>query len=222
MEIADQKKLSIAIQVTLFRQYLNGLSFLHDGKGVMHRDIKPANLGVVALNPPVGVIFDLDAASREETSTDHKKGTLSFLAPEIVALKNWDIGKRDRDSPPPPYGRNIDIWALGISAHSVYTGKVAPNKCISMDVYQAIRGDLECEPGVDDGTEASYRKIVREMLTWITCDRPSAAEALEEIRKIDRDSSEEGGAPVERPSGKRPQQGHSSASGYNESVRRKK
>ena len=221
MEIADQKKVSLACQVTLFRHYLKGLSFLHDEKGVMHRDIKPANLGVVTLNPPVGVVFDLDAASREETSVDHKKGTLSYLAPEIVALKDWDLGRRNRNSPPPPYGRKVDVWALGISAHYVYTGKIGPNICITVDFHKAIQDDLDCESGTDD-IKRSYTKIVRDMLRWIAFDRPSGAESLEEIKKIDQDNREEGEARVERASGKRPQQGISPGSGYRDSVRRKR
>ena len=36
-------------QVTLFREYLAGLAFLHEEKGVMHRDIKPNNFGVAGL-----------------------------------------------------------------------------------------------------------------------------------------------------------------------------
>jgi hypothetical protein len=45
---------------------------------VMHRDIKPMNLGVVGLTPIYGVLLNLDDAIKEQTSTDHSKGTLLY------------------------------------------------------------------------------------------------------------------------------------------------
>ncbi|MCJ1243493.1 hypothetical protein MMC30_000690 [Trapelia coarctata] len=222
LEFADQKRLTFATQVTLFRQYLNGLSFLHDEKGVMHRDIKPNNLGVVTLNPPVGVILDLDSATRQETSTDHGQGTLGYLAPEIVALKVWERGKMHKDILPTPYGRKVEIWALGLTAYRIYTGKAVPNKCVTEVFYQAIRSDLARESETDDNVKASFVKIMREMLRWNVSERLSAAQALKEIKEIDQGSSEESGIPIAGPSSKLPQQGDSSASGSRDPVRRKK
>jgi len=100
----------------------------------MHRDIKPNNLGIVGLVSPKAVIFDLDSATCDATSIDHFQGTLSYLAPEIVALKAW---KRDKEPLPPPYGRKVDVWALGISAYVIATGDRLENRCMTDEVYQS-------------------------------------------------------------------------------------
>jgi serine/threonine protein kinase len=59
----------------------------------MHRDIKPENI-LASAAPIRGVIIDFGCATWEKTSKDHMKGTIRYLAPEIIALKEktapWD------------------------------------------------------------------------------------------------------------------------------------
>ena len=147
----------------------------------MHRDIKPDNLGIVGLVSPKAVIFDLDSATCDATSIDHFQGTLSYLAPEVVALKTW---KRDKEPLPPPYGRKVDVWALGISAYVIATGDRLENRCMTDEVYQSIQQRLQGWIK-GDGVEASFLKNVLRMLRWSAHERPSAAEALEAFRGID-------------------------------------
>ncbi|KAL8651928.1 MAG: hypothetical protein Q9210_002983 [Variospora velana] len=103
----------------LFIDYLSGLSYLHDQKGIMHRDISAGNLAITSLSEPRGIILDLDAATTSDISTDHMKGTLPCLAPEIMALKDWDGACKQ----PPPYEKSIDTWALGLIMYALYTGQ---------------------------------------------------------------------------------------------------
>ena len=194
---AIEKKITLTTQVSLFREYLAGLAFLHEEKGVMHRDIKPNNLGVVGLTPPRGVIFDLDSATRDEASMDHLKGTLSYLAPEVVALKEWERDKRNakaRAQPPQPYGRKVDVWALGLSAYTIYSGKAIPHICMTADLFKIIRRDLEVREQdattVEATRDVSFIKIVQRMLAWTVQQRSSAAEALDVIKEIDEDRDE--------------------------------
>ena len=102
--------LNVSAKLTLFNDYLKGLSFLHQ-KGIMHRDINPNNLTVTSLDDPKGVIIDLDSATMEEWSFDHMRGTVAYLAPEIVALKVSQDLK--------PYERSVDSWALGLSMYAM-------------------------------------------------------------------------------------------------------
>ena len=72
----------------------------------MHLDISPGNLAITSLDNPKGIIIDLDAAVESGPCFDHGKGTLSYLAPEIIDLKNKHTDK--------PFERSVDVWALGL------------------------------------------------------------------------------------------------------------
>ena len=101
--------LNLPAQITFLIEYLRGLEYLHDRKGIMHRDIKPNNLGVLSFSQLKGVILDLDGATTETLSDDHKQGTISYLAPEVIDLKMGTTSKLVK------YGRSVDVWALGLS-----------------------------------------------------------------------------------------------------------
>lgn len=66
---------------TLLRDYLQGLGYLHEYKGVMHR------VRVVFFDAPNGILLDLDSATRDEESKDDTQGTMRYMAPEIIQLK---------------------------------------------------------------------------------------------------------------------------------------
>ena len=118
----------IFAQSTLLVDYLKGLNYLHNQKGVMHRDVNPNNLGVVSADPPRGILLDLDSATREDWSTDHMQGTLPYLAPEIIELKDRATQLAGTCSGsgalpgPVPYRNGVDVWAMGLSVFSLYTG----------------------------------------------------------------------------------------------------
>ena len=124
MDLADlvfNYESSLAAKTILMADYASGLSYLHDTKHIMHRDISLKNLAVVTLTPPKGVIIDLDAATTDLTSTDHKRGAFPFLAPEIMELKRSESQAQSQNPPPSPYGRSVDIWAFGICMFSLYS-----------------------------------------------------------------------------------------------------
>lgn len=101
-------------QITLFADFLNGLSYLHE-HGIMHRDINPNNLAVTSLDDPKGIIIDLDSATREVASTDHQQGTIPFLAPEIMLLKSRLSSI--------PYDKSVDTWAVALSMWTLFSGQ---------------------------------------------------------------------------------------------------
>ena len=115
-DIVQSHKINLPAQIALLKDFLRGLAYLHDQKGIMHRDIKPENLGILSLRPPRGIILDLDAATSEETSADTGQGTISYQAPEIINLTLPASASRQR------YGRSVDVWALGASAFCAMMG----------------------------------------------------------------------------------------------------
>ena len=86
-----------------------GVGYLHD-HGIVHRDLKPGNIfsdqGVIKIGD-YG-LSKFIAASRRSGQTE-SVGTFHYMAPEI--------GKGS-------YGKEIDIYALGIILYEMLTGKV--------------------------------------------------------------------------------------------------
>ncbi|KAI4256236.1 MAG: hypothetical protein L6R42_006341 [Xanthoria sp. 1 TBL-2021] len=196
-------------RLALFTDYLNGLSHLHEQLGMMHRDFSPGNLAVTSLQEPRGVILDLDAATISSTSTDHMKGTLPYLAPEIMALKQWDgAGKQ-----PPPYEKSIDTWALGLIMYALYTGQLfdwtwfgATKNRLTPKAYANFHERLGKYTEYTKNPEArGALSMITKMTAWKGGDREPAVDALDTLLQIRGNRTR--GTIVPKASRKRPCEG---------------
>lgn len=144
---------------------------MHAVKGMMHRDIKPNNLGIVSINPPRGIILDLDTATDEKFPTDHSQGTDRYKAPEIVGLmiaenKSNALSALDTlstlDAPPSsttpsiltPYDTSVDIWALGFCAIGMMHQWLQP-------WYEQDQNQEETEENLEEGIGEDYISELR-------------------------------------------------------------
>lgn len=86
-----------------------GLSFLHD-RGIVHRDLKPANVFRDQTSIKVGDVGLSKYISESRRSAQTQSvGTVYYMAPEVA---------RGR------YGREVDVYALGIMLYEMITGTV--------------------------------------------------------------------------------------------------
>lgn len=193
-DVIDGYTLDNITKLAFFVDYLNGLSYLHAQLGIMHRDISPGNLAVTSLQEPRGVILDIDGATTSDTSRDRMKGTLPYLALEIMALKDWGGAGRQ----PPPYDKSIDTWALGLIMYAMYTGQpfnwvflgVATIRGRSATVtpraYTNFRGILGKYSNTTSPGGRAALSMITKMTTWEVEDREPASDALDTLLQIPR------------------------------------
>jgi serine/threonine protein kinase/cytochrome c-type biogenesis protein CcmH/NrfG len=115
-------QLTIQRSVDVLTQVCRGLGAAHE-KGLVHRDLKPGNIFVM---PDDSVeIIDFGVAHITNTgSTVGQKGTLLFMAPELLEMKA-----------PSPLS---DIFALGVMAYQMFTRRRAFERPTEREIIDAI------------------------------------------------------------------------------------
>jgi serine/threonine-protein kinase len=109
--LREDQPIPTARAITLLRQLAAALDFAHT-RGVVHRDVKPGNAFVGDDDRVTLVDFGIALAAQESRLTDAGRviGTPEYLAPEVVT---------GRDA-----GPSADLYALGIIAYELVTGRV--------------------------------------------------------------------------------------------------
>ena len=122
-----------------------GVSYLHD-HGIVHRDLKPGNIfcdeGIVKIGD-YG-LSKFISASRRSGQTE-SVGTVHYMAPEIGNGR---------------YGKEIDIYALGIILYEMLSGHVPFE---GESVGEVLMKHLTAEPNLD-AIEEPYRTAIARTL----------------------------------------------------------
>lgn len=132
--------------IAWFRGLAAGVAYLHD-HGIVHRDLKPGNLfcddGVIKIGD-YG-LSKFISCSRRSGHTD-SVGTVHYMAPEIANGR---------------YGKEIDIYALGVILHEMLTGRVPFE---GESVGEVLMKHLTSKPDLSALAEP-FRTIVDRALT---------------------------------------------------------
>ncbi len=119
--LALKGKLEVSKTLRIARAACAGLAVAHSS-GIIHRDVKPDNIFIVDVDGEERVkLIDLGIAkfmdlihARGLTDTDMTLGTVTHMAPEMIAESNEHV----------EFDHRIDIYALGVTMYEVICGSL--------------------------------------------------------------------------------------------------
>jgi hypothetical protein len=168
--LLERGQLPVARSIAILRGIANGLAFAH-GQGVIHRDLKPQNV----LLDQEGQVYLADfgiariiEGSTVLTRTGTLTGTPQYMAPEQALEEPVDL--------------RADVYALGILAYEMLTGRVPFTADTPMAVMMKhLNTPIPLEPLKEAGEPLAW--AVRKALAKAPADRwatvPAFVEALE-------------------------------------------
>ncbi|CAN1801553.1 Mitogen-activated protein kinase kinase kinase 1 [Linum perenne] len=146
------------------RQILHGLKYLHD-RNVVHRDIKCANILVDANGTVKLADFGL-AKITKFNDIKSIKGSVSWMAPEVVNRKNRG------------YGLPADIWSLGCTVLEMSTHRI-PYSDLEPQMQALFRIGRGVPPTVPESLSEDARDFILQCLQVNPNARPTAAHLLD-------------------------------------------
>jgi serine/threonine protein kinase len=139
--------------------------------GLVHRDVSPHNLFVTDAGQVKVLDFGIAKGAFDVTTTraGHVKGKASYLAPEQL-----DLSPDAR-----PIDARVDLFALGIVAWELFTGKRLFKRGTEADTIAAIRTAHVADPmGLRPELDAGYAATIMRMLARDPDERPSQAQEV--------------------------------------------
>ncbi|VAI07506.1 unnamed protein product [Triticum turgidum subsp. durum] len=145
------------------RQILNGLNYLHE-RNIVHRDIKCANILVHANGSVKLADFGLAKQTSKLNVLKSCKGTVYWMAPEVV-------------NPKKTYGPAADIWSLGCTVLEMLTRQLPyPDLEWTQALYRIGKGE---PPAIPSGLSKEARDFISQCVKPNPEDRPSASKLLD-------------------------------------------
>jgi serine/threonine protein kinase len=139
----------------------------------MHRDIKLDNV-LGSVQPLQAVIIDFGQATWDRASSDHMKGTIRYLAPEIMALKHMTAPANAT------YSQSADVWSMGLTIFEfICRFKLNQNFITSSAHRNIMRQDHWNKQHAPDQEVQNIFDLLKQMLAWEPAERISAKEALD-------------------------------------------
>ncbi|MBC7544984.1 MAG: protein kinase, partial [Candidatus Sericytochromatia bacterium] len=160
-------------------QICRALAFIH-AHGVVHYDLKPPNIMIVDGERPVAKLMDFGLAGAGGESATGIKGTMAYMAPEMIRSEPTDW--------------RADLYALGAMLYELVTGQ-QPFKADQTMVL--LRQHLNDPPPLASraraGIPARLDRLITDLMAKAPGDRPQSAMAV--IAALDEIAG--GGLPIE-------------------------
>jgi hypothetical protein len=159
--------------VALLAQVATALAYVH-AAGVLHRDVKPENILITRrAGQPWALLSDFGlarvAGARQLTRSTQLLGTPAYLAPELLAGRG--------------YGAPVDVYALGVTAYELLTGRRPFDGAHPLAV---MRAHLDDEVPRPTDMAPDLWRLIRSCLAKRPEDRPTAADLAAQLTSLAR------------------------------------
>eukprot|EP00916_Digyalum_oweni_P019759 GHVL01032979.1.p1 GENE.GHVL01032979.1~~GHVL01032979.1.p1 ORF type:complete len:377 (+),score=51.83 GHVL01032979.1:58-1188(+) len=179
----------------LIRNLLETIAFIHS-KGIMHRDIKPENILLSSKTDPTSVkLSDFGLARRSTRNALPRSrsicGSDFYLAPEVIKHEE--------------YGREIDIWSVGVVTYVSLSGSLPFFHNILHKLYrQIVERDISFPAAQWGGISRGGQDFILRLLQNSPNDRLTAEQALQHpwLRSIGTHTTSRGFKQLENMYGK--------------------
>jgi hypothetical protein len=149
-------------RIRAYHQVCRAVAHVHS-RGIIHRDIKPDNILVATEDPLRMVLTDFGHSTTDTRSRDHRRGTIYYLSPEILDIKN---GIRTG----PGWTTKSDIFSLGLVAYESFHGATRRPQQLDVATHERIMQSLRSSRPVNN--------IISLMLSWDPRKRPTMESVL--------------------------------------------
>ena len=158
--------------------FLSALQYLHR-QSIIHRDIKPENICLNQSNEVKIIDFGLAINSVKERPVT-RLGTLEYMAPEVILCPQKDHPHEYKECSELTYTGAIDIWAVGVLAYELMTGK-APferQEGASIEQHETCLQILQEDPIFPSHLSPCAISFIRSAMDKDPSRRPSVDELL--------------------------------------------
>lgn len=171
--------------MVIMAQALSAIDYLHKNN-ITHRDLKPENILIRSREPLEIVVSDFGLSKRGGSVMDTFVGTEYYMAPEVLVTRERDIHIGFR----PLYKNSSDIWSLGVIAVVLIHGEM-PDFNVQGGFNLEYCGAMNrWGPGLlwDSLQDEGFADLVRDMLSWDSDERPTAAKCLSRVQALRLDN----------------------------------
>ncbi|CAD7956906.1 unnamed protein product [Amoebophrya sp. A25] len=147
--------------IQLITNLLEAVAYIHS-KGIMHRDLKPENILLVSKSSHTDIkISDFGLAKmsrdfpRKLPRSNSICGSDFYLAPEVIRQEE--------------YGREIDVWSVGIVAYVLLSGSLPFFHSVLHKLYRQI---VERDISFPDSTWSNVSKGAQDFILRLLQVRP--------------------------------------------------
>jgi serine/threonine protein kinase len=152
------------------RQIASGLAHVHS-LNILHRDIKPNNIVYHSTSPVHAIIVDFGCSDPDPTSMRHHRGTMTYLAPEVMKVKDGESTQ--------PFSFPSDVWSLGVTLVDFLLSKQFHKQLGKAAIYEKFKKTM-----TTNTVELHYPEfwdLVLELLAWDSEVRPTAMEVAQRL-----------------------------------------